>query len=185
MSTIEQLAAVAAACVIIGKKKRPKRYWVRPSLRARSVYSGSDLLSDLNQDDINPLSRELRCDGSVKNFLRMTSNDFENLLTAIGPKIARQDTNYRLAIPARERLAVTLRYLASGDSYSSLSYLFKVSKSTISGIIPEVCAALIDELKDNIKVSEYLYITKCPMIASLHIQKSNTYVIGYIMLLVG
>ncbi|XP_046679369.1 galactosylgalactosylxylosylprotein 3-beta-glucuronosyltransferase P-like [Homalodisca vitripennis] len=81
----------------------------------------------------------------------MTSNDFENLLTAIGPKIARQDTNYRLAIPARERLAVTLRYLASGDSYSSLSYLFKVSKSTISGIIPEVCAALIDELKDNIK----------------------------------
>ncbi|KAG8252307.1 hypothetical protein J6590_060600 [Homalodisca vitripennis] len=72
MSTLEQLAAVAAACVIIGKKKRPKRYWVRPSLRARSVYSGSDLLSDLNQDDINPLSRELRCDGSVKNFLRMT-----------------------------------------------------------------------------------------------------------------
>ncbi|KAG8286660.1 hypothetical protein J6590_054499 [Homalodisca vitripennis] len=107
MSTLEQLAAVAAACVIIGKKKRPKRYWVRPSLRARSVYSGSDLLSDLNQDDINPLSRELRCDGSVKNLLRMTSNDFENLLTAIGPKIARQDTNYRLAIPARERLAVT------------------------------------------------------------------------------
>lgn len=110
-------------------------------------------MKDLNEDDIDNLSYEVRCDGSFKNFLRMTSGDFEHLLIAIGHKIAKQDTSFRDAIPAREKLAITLRFLASGDSYQSLSYLFKVSKSTISLFIPIVCDAIIQTLEDSIKVS--------------------------------
>ncbi|KAH9631209.1 hypothetical protein HF086_005980 [Spodoptera exigua] len=56
------------------------------------------------------------------------------------------------AIPARIRLAITLRYLATGDDYGSLHYLFKVSPQAISEIIPEVCHALCEVLKDEIKV---------------------------------
>lgn len=45
-----------------------------------------------------------------------------------------------------------LRYLATGDSFASLMYLFKVSKELIARIIPETCKALISVLKENIKV---------------------------------
>ncbi|XP_063837811.1 uncharacterized protein LOC135086917 [Ostrinia nubilalis] len=37
-----------------------------------------------------------------------------------------------------ETCNITLRYLATGDSYSSLQYTFHVSKQTISTIIPEL-----------------------------------------------
>ncbi|KOB52198.1 Clathrin coat assembly protein [Operophtera brumata] len=48
----------------------------------------------------------------------------------------------RKAIPVVTRLAITLRFLATGDSYKSLSYLFRVSDSSLSAIIPEVDVAL-------------------------------------------
>lgn len=50
-------------------------------------YSGCDLLADLNRDARGPLSGELRCDGSVKNFLRMTSCDFEYMYSTISHKV--------------------------------------------------------------------------------------------------
>jgi len=50
------------------------------------------------------------------------------------------------------RLVVTLRFLASGDSFRSLSYLFKLSSQTVSRCVFNVCDALIDALKDEIKV---------------------------------
>lgn len=149
------VALAAAAFVILAATKRKRRrFWVKPSLRARTVYSGRDLLNDLQEDDRDPLSGELRCDGSVKNFLRMTSSDFEWLIVTIGHQIGKRDTNYRKAITVQERLAVTLRYLATGDSYTSLGYLFKISKSTISLLIPQVLDALIDCFKENVKVSK-------------------------------
>ncbi|KAG8256283.1 hypothetical protein J6590_072188 [Homalodisca vitripennis] len=80
MSSVGDVVLAAAACVILSKKRKPKRYWIKRSLRARSVYSGSDMLNDLQEDDIDPLSDELRCDGSIKNFLRMASSDFEQLI---------------------------------------------------------------------------------------------------------
>lgn len=40
-----------------------------------------------------------------------------------------------------------------GDSYSSLSYLFRIPKCTISLIVPEVCRAIMSALQeDYIKV---------------------------------
>ncbi|XP_028394491.1 uncharacterized protein LOC114518686 [Dendronephthya gigantea] len=64
-------------------------------------------------------------------------------------KLTRKDTNIREAIPAGERLAVTLRFLATGKSYSSLHYQFRISISSISLIVPEVCQAVFDALKEE------------------------------------
>ncbi|KAJ4426367.1 hypothetical protein ANN_27181 [Periplaneta americana] len=40
----------------------------------------------------------------------------------------------------------------AGDSYTSLMYLFKVSKQLITRIVPEVCTAIIQEVEDFIKL---------------------------------
>ncbi|CAG9839149.1 unnamed protein product [Diabrotica balteata] len=147
---------VCAAFVIITTKKRKssrkRRFWVRPSLQSRNRYSGSNLMEDLKKDDIDLLNLEYRCNGGFRNFFRMSESEFEYLLQKIGPKICKQNTNCRHAIPTKERLAVTLRFLCSRDSYHSLMYLFKISKQAISQIIPEVCDALIDTLQYYIKM---------------------------------
>ncbi|XP_025407186.1 uncharacterized protein LOC112681136 [Sipha flava] len=82
----------------------------------------------------------------------MNNSDFENILSMIAPKIIKKDTSFRKAIPVSQRLAVTLRFLASGDSYTSLGYLLKISKQAISYIVPEVCDALIVALQNYVKV---------------------------------
>lgn len=91
--------------------------------------------------------------GQFENFCRMSADDFNFLLNKIGPLIARKDTNMRKAIPVNERFAVALRFLASGESFKSLSYLFKVSAQTVSACVFDVCNALISILQDQIKVS--------------------------------
>jgi hypothetical protein len=79
---------------------------VTPVLKSRDLYGGSQLLSELL----------IGSTGQFENFCRMSSKDFEHLLTLIEPAIGKQDTNYIKAISSKERLAITLRFLASGDS---------------------------------------------------------------------
>jgi hypothetical protein len=57
---------------------------------------------------------------------------FELPIYLIGPKIAKKDAAYRTGVAVEGRVEVTLRCLATGDSYSSLNYLFKISKEAIS-----------------------------------------------------
>jgi len=84
----------------------------------------------------------------------MSPSQFNDLLNMVMPSITKNDTNFRKAIPAQDRLAITLRFLATGDSYHSLSYLFKISKQTISRTVPEVCKAIVDGLIEYVKVSK-------------------------------
>lgn len=70
--------------------------------------------------------------GEFDNFCHMSSSDFESLLQRVSPLISKNDTQFREAIPPKVRLAITLRFLASGDSYKSLHYFFKVSSQVIS-----------------------------------------------------
>ena len=49
----------------------------------------------------------------------------------------------RKALEPGLRLAMTLPYLATSDSYTSLQYGFRVARSTISLIVPKICEAII------------------------------------------
>ncbi|KAJ8946102.1 hypothetical protein NQ318_010399 [Aromia moschata] len=126
------LCASASFIVIFGllknNKKKSRRWWQTTLFKNRNMYSGSLLLKHINAEPKY---------GMFHNFCRMSATDFEKFV--------------KLAIPPAERLAVTLRFLATGNSYHSLMYTFKISRQCISNFIPEVCDAIIKALKDNVK----------------------------------
>nr|XP_040239447.2 uncharacterized protein LOC120959835 isoform X2 [Anopheles coluzzii] len=88
----------------------------------------------------------------LESFLRVNREEFYYLLNRIGPKIERQDTTMRPSICPKQRLCIGLRFLASGDSYESLAFLFRVSSSSVSRIVRDVCTYIINELKEYVKV---------------------------------
>ena len=71
----------------------------------------------------------------------MTPKKFEELLSLVGYAIAKVAT-YREPIGPQERLCVTLRYLVTGDSQSTIASIYRISKTSISRIILDTCEAL-------------------------------------------
>jgi hypothetical protein len=113
-----ELIASAAYILIhnlIDDYKHPRRYWRHALYKERS---GSALLLDLKTKKFG---------GYYKNFIWLNPTDFEYLINLVGPRIRKSNTTFREAISVQDRLAVTLRYLATGDSVTSLQYLFRVS----------------------------------------------------------
>ena len=72
----------------------------------------------------------------------MKPGTFDEIYQKVKPLIEKKNTNMRNAISAHARLCITLRFLASGASYRELMYAFRVSVSSISQIIPQVCNTL-------------------------------------------
>ncbi len=60
----------------------------------------------------------------IRALLRMTAEDLDFLLGKVKHLITKQDTKMRLAIPTREHMSLTLRFLATGwcDCISKLIY---------------------------------------------------------------
>ena len=89
--------------------------------------------------------QEMRVGDSAafRNFLRMPPEMFDEMLARIGPRIQKMHTNYRLAIDPGVKLAATLRYLATGESYPTVSYSFRVSRHTVAAFIPIVTEAIV------------------------------------------
>nr|XP_022907225.1 uncharacterized protein LOC111418789 [Onthophagus taurus] len=151
-------AATAAICVYnfynyvdiyfkkkINKSWRKKRWWMLPIHKNRT----RDWMKRQTTEVLNESSS-----GEFENFHRMSPQDFEYLLLQTALLISKEDTQLRDAIPAKVRLAITLWFLATGDSYKSLHLLFKASNQSISKIMPEVCSALNHVLKDECKINK-------------------------------
>jgi hypothetical protein len=114
-------------------KPKARSLWVKPWLLLRPMMGQYHLLmNELRLKDVQ----------AFQNFTRMTPHMFFNLLETLTPQIEKQDTNYRKAIGPGTRLALTLRYFASGDSYKSLSYNWLCGANTISKIVKDVSMAI-------------------------------------------
>lgn len=125
------------------KKKRIRRWWIKPWI-------------DQSLGNLSLFDEFKECDDlkSLKNYLRMDESTFSILLEKIRHRIEKKDTRMRKAISAKSKLIITLRYLATGESFVSLQYNFRISDSTISHFIPIVCKAIYEELKNEyLKVS--------------------------------
>ena len=47
------------------------------------------------------------------------------------------------------KLAITIRFLATGNNYRDLSSAYREHNSTIGKFVPEVCDAIYEELTDK------------------------------------
>ena len=76
----------------------------------------------------------------------MDVDHFDELVHLLISLLLKKDTNMRECIKPEEMCCVTLRYLASGKSFRSLEYQFRITKKAISYIVQEVSLAIIKTL---------------------------------------
>jgi hypothetical protein len=74
---------------------------------------------------------------------------------------------YRRPIPPREKLAATLRVLATGESLKSIHLQFRHGETTVQNYVPEVCQAIYHALKHEfMKVSVTLFFFNTVILSS-------------------
>ena len=123
------------------KKPRKRRScWVWPYLQRRveqGVYD--NLMKELAEETPHLFRQYQRVDKAM----------FTEIVEALKPIIIKKHTYWREPIPPEIRVALTLRYLATGNSYRTLGFHFRVAPNTVSCIVPEVCRAIIEVYGDK------------------------------------
>ena len=123
-----------------GPRRARPRFWLRPWLRGREEHGHyHTLMPDMERWDAQ----------SYRNFLRIPPELFQELERRVGPRIEKQATWFRRPLTVGLKLAVTLRHLATGETYTSLQYSFRVGRSTITKFVPQVCDAIIAEYQEE------------------------------------
>ena len=79
----------------------------------------------------------------------MTSENFEKIFQVIKDYIRKENTKMREPIPPRSKFAATIRFLSTGESNKSLQFQFRIHNSTLSLFFPEVCQAILNQLKEK------------------------------------
>lgn len=160
---ILMLGLAAALCQQKEKKRRVRRFYVRPINSSRLVNGQyHTLIQEMVSID----------EESYFNYFRMTKEQFAVLLDKIGPNLLHALTHKTPISPA-ERLALTLRYadvslyfvlqhakvmniishtryLASGDSAKSLAYNYRLGYSTVVKIVNETCRVIWNDMQAEV-----------------------------------
>ncbi|XP_022910414.2 uncharacterized protein [Onthophagus taurus] len=112
--------------------QREKRIWVH-SINLKRQWFGEyySLYPDLLKDD----KRFFK-------YFHMTPLKFRQLLGMLEPHITRQNTRYRMAIGPEERLVVCLRFLTTGNSFTSLADNYRLGETTVREIVYSTCEAI-------------------------------------------
>lgn len=109
----KKIAALALVTMLQDEEdeESEKKMWVRSSIKKFgmvSMYETSYMDWRLNDQE------------KFREMLRMSVNSFDELLGKVQHRIEKLDTNFRMAIRPDKRLAITLRYLATGILISVL-----------------------------------------------------------------
>jgi hypothetical protein len=125
------------------KQRKSRRCWVRPwILRRRQEGASVKLLAELAKDDLD----------AYKTHLRMSKVKFEEPLQC-HPLYRKKNTLLREALPARLKLVVVLRYLATGDSesqHSRLRFVFHATERLFSTV--KQCSKSLNQCRRSTKV---------------------------------
>ena len=114
-------------------KQRNRKEWVRSWLsrrEERGIYH--HLVRELALED----------ESEYRNFFRINKEQFLFILGKIRHAIRKQDTAMRKSINPDERLGVTLRFLATGESFMSQEKSWRISRTLISEAVEECFPAI-------------------------------------------
>ena len=131
-------------CTLPYKKRRKE--WVKPCRLEREA-RGSFSLTD-----------EISSDTSFFNNIAMNEEIFNYILGRVEKDIQKQDTICRKSVSPAEKLAATIRYLATGDSYRIINDITQLSGSFLSTAIPNVCEAICRHFEEEYLKVRYNFI---------------------------
>ncbi|XP_067006617.2 uncharacterized protein [Anabrus simplex] len=134
-SDSDDLLLACAVSVAISTICR-KRQWVHETnLRREEKGEYHNLVRELNA---HPERFQM--------YFRLNKEEFNYLHNLIKDEIVGQNTQFREAISTEQKLAVCLRYLATGSSFRSLGFSYRLGFSTVRKIVIEVCNAIWNKL---------------------------------------
>ncbi|KAH8317576.1 hypothetical protein KR074_000324 [Drosophila pseudoananassae] len=123
---------------------RRRLEWTKEWLRKNQTefLSKENLLSELQ-------SRKDEC-YHLNYFLAITESQFRYLVQKMEPIISQYaPQRKKKSFSAEERLAITLKYLATGEVHSCRNYCFRASKFVINEMIANICLGFYEHLKDQ------------------------------------
>ena len=88
----------------------------------------SNLWERSNDEECIALQRQWKDD------FRMSRKTFESIVEIVPPRLQKQNTQLKNAIPVEKRVAVVIWRLATGDSYRAVGKTFGIGKSTAVSI---------------------------------------------------
>jgi hypothetical protein len=128
--------------IVREKRRKRGRKCINWIARRESLGASNCLFRELSSEDPQ----------EYRKHMRMSAEKFDDLLRLVESYVYKTDTVMKATIPARLKLEVTLRFLASGDSFSSLALLFRIPPCTISRFLPETQQSIINALDSFMKV---------------------------------
>ena len=172
MAASTNLHRIVFLLILLMRRRRRMRaacrtIWSRTWIQRRGVFV--NLLRELEEEDPE----------NFPQYHRFDINSFRNILRMVRPYIKKKHTVIRASISPGERLSVTLRFLATGESkyktkryclfwmiykklaiifliniflgesFRSLSFQYRIGERTVSNIISETCQALYKAMKQQ------------------------------------
>ena len=133
----------AASClllaVIIRRRRRQflptRRWWVRPFYQVRQQRGGFKEYLEMRTTDTDLHFK----------YICMSPVLFDRLLSLVQPFLCtrrRYVSARRPHISNAQKLVLTLKFLASGQSLQDLAILYRIGHSTVHDIVEEVCNAI-------------------------------------------
>ncbi|KAJ8896308.1 hypothetical protein PR048_001652 [Dryococelus australis] len=134
--------------LLYDNRRRRKGFWCSEYMEKRGTHGEFVLTNELS-------------DSRFRNYCRLTRNQFEEVHSMSEEEISLEGCNAQKPIGTREKLAIFLsilhvllhffRYLATGDSYRSLAYSYRMGDQTVSKMY---------QLRYGIVCNQFVYLNQ-------------------------
>ena len=134
MSNVQVIAAIALLLDDEDEEKenvQERSQWVRPWIaRRKSDGAFYTIFQELKQEDTE----------GFRGYVMLNTTSFEKLVKLRAPSFLKKDTVMREYMKPEEMCCVALIYFASGESFRSLGYQFRISGKAIWYIVEGNCS---------------------------------------------